>query len=431
MPKQPDYAAITTQQIAAVSPWQNHTAASEVGNLNTLIDAPEVYKLIDLALHNNPSLRQTLLTLEALEKQQNIARAQRLPLVTSGFSANRNKETNNQFTTNVNISWQADVWGQLADLEQAAELDVLQQTLLLQSARDTLAAEVMRNWITLITQQRAIDIEAQRLDSLQRTQTFILQRYQQGLGLLEDLDSARTAVASSEAQLESLHEAFRQQQLFMRTLLGQIDLPTFDNLPKNYPKVALPLAALPTQSLARRPDLQAAYIAIKSSQQRTVAAYKDILPELSFQAILQDVASSPRAALFESPVWSLLGQLTATLYDGGERRANAEIGELQTEIAYESYRDQLLIAVTEIEQALSNEQALVRQQAFVEKALASAENNLRQYQQGYQSGLRTILDLLTVQQQNFNLQSQRDDLIYQRLINRVNLGLALGLEIQA
>ncbi|HAD30327.1 MAG TPA: RND transporter, partial [Methylophaga sp.] len=98
-----------------------------------------------------------------------------------------------------------------------AELDITEQNLLYQSARDTLAAEVMQVWLTLIAQQRAINIEQQRNDSLQQTESFILQRYRQGLGTLEDLDLARSAVATSSASVESLTENYRQQSIQLKT----------------------------------------------------------------------------------------------------------------------------------------------------------------------------------------------------------------------
>ena len=40
----------------------------------------------------------------------------------------------------------------------------------------------------------------------------------------------------------------------------------------------------------------------------------------------------------------------------------------------------------------------------------------------------TVLDLLNVQQQTYDLESRLDDLTYNRLANRIDLGLALGLE---
>ncbi len=429
-PEQPDYEALISAEQQRVEKWQNFPQQTDVAYLNDLIDTDMFDGLLQTAMKSNPSLQQTLLTLQIRQSQLTQASAEKRPIISSGFSALNSSDTDASFGADLSVSWQADLWGKLADNERAAELDITEQNLLYQSARDTLAAEVMQVWLTLIAQQRAIDIEQQRNDSLQQTESFILQRYRQGLGTLEDLDSARSAVATSSASIESLTEDFRQQYIQLKTLIGQVDNPEFA-LPTDYPEVAIPEIDLPQQSLNRRPDLLAAYAAIQAASARTEVAYKDLLPSLNLQAVLEDVGSSPGASLFTAPVWSLLGQLTAPLYQGGQLRAAAEVSELDTAIAYQQYRDTLLNAVTEIEQALSQEQALVKRQQHIETALASAENNLQQYQANYRSGLFTILDLLTVQQQTYDLQAQLDDLIYQRLLNRISLGLALGLEARA
>jgi outer membrane protein TolC len=85
--------------------------------------------------------------------------------------------------------------------------------------------------------------------------------------------------------------------------------------------------------------------------------------------------------------------------------------------------------VTEVENTLSLEQSLARQQAHIEVALSNARINLAQYRSSYRSGLANILDLLTVEQKTYDLENQLSDLTYQRLSNRVNLGLALGLGV--
>jgi outer membrane protein TolC len=429
-PEQPDYATLISAEQQRVEEWQNFPQQTDVAYLNDLIDTDMFEGLLQTAMQSNPSLQQTLLTLQIRQSQLTQAAAENRPFISSGFSALNSSDSDASFGADLSVSWQADLWGKLADNERAAKLDITEQNLLYQSARDTLAAEVMQVWLTLIAQQRAIDIEQQRNDSLQQTESFILQRYRQGLGTLEDLDLARSAVATSSARVESLTENFRQQSIQLKTLIGQVNNPQFE-LPEDYPQVVIPEIDLPQQTLNRRPDLLAAYAAIQAASARTEVAYKDLLPSLNLQAVLEDVGSSPRASLFTAPVWSLLGQLTAPLYQGGQLRAAAEVSELDTAIAYQQYRDTLLNAVTEIEQALSQEQALVKRQQHIETALASAENNLLQYQANYRSGLFTILDLLTVQQQTYDLQAQLDDLIYQRLLNRISLGLALGLEARA
>ncbi|HAO24777.1 MULTISPECIES: TolC family protein [unclassified Methylophaga] len=429
-PEQPDYVELISVEQQRVNEWQNLSQQTHVAYLNDLVDSDMFDELLKIAMQSNPDLQQMLLTLQIRQSQRIQASGEKRPFISAGASAQNSSDSDTRFGADLSISWQADLWGKLADNERAADLDITEQSLLYQSARDTLAAEVMQVWLTLIAQQRALDIEQQRQASLQQTEFFILQRYRQGLGTLEDLDSARSAVASSSADIEALTQSFRQQTIQLKTLVGQVNNPEF-TLPADYPDVVIPAIDLPEQTLNRRPDLRAAYAAIQASSARTEVAYKDLLPSLSLQAVLEDVGSSPRASLFTAPVWSLLGQLTAPLYQGGQLRAEAEIRELETAISYQQYRDTLLNAVTEIEQALSQEQALVKQQQHIETALASAENNLRQYQANYRSGLLTILDLLTVQQQTYNLQAQLDDLIYQRLLNRISLGLALGLEAKA
>ena len=127
------------------------------------------------------------------------------------------------------------------------------------------------------------------------------------------------------------------------------------------------------------------------------------------------------------PVWSLLGQLTAPLYQGGQLRAAADIAELTTAQSYQAYRDTLITAVTEVENALGQERTLAQQQQHIETALERQQNNLTQYQQRYRNGTATVLELLIVQQQTYNLEAQLDTIIYNRLANRVVLGLALGL----
>lgn len=129
--------------------------------------------------------------------------------------------------------------------------------------------------------------------------------------------------------------------------------------------------------------------------------------------------------MLSDPVWTLLGQLTAPLFQGGKLKSAAEIAELETAKSYQVYRETLLDAINEVENALSLEQSITRRHKHIESALASARNSLARYQECYRSGLVDILDLLTVQEKTFDIAAQLDNLIYQRLINRIDLGLGV------
>lgn len=423
-----DYVAQTGSLVQEVPDWSTLTDGSSVSSLSDLIQSDTLSGLVQQAIEANPGLQQTLLTLRIREAEWQQARSDRLPDVDAGLSGSKAESEDEIYTGSISVSWELDLWQKIADESSAASKDVEQQLALYQAARDTLAADVMRSWLGLIADQHAIAIQQERLLTLESNETLILQRYRNGLGPLEDLDSARSSTLSARATLENYRESLAQNERALRLLLG--DVPSSGSeAPGRYPAVLTPLAELPSQTLNRRPDLIAAYQAVEAADYRSSAAYKDLLPSISLEAALEDVADSPTEALLKDPIWTLLGQLTMPLFRGGELRAAAEAAELTTAQAYQSYRETLLTAVQEVEDAIGLERSLGIREQHISDALNRQEDTLTYYQSSYRSGLVDILDLLSVQQDTYDLKAQLDELKYLRLANRIDLGLALGLGV--
>jgi NodT family efflux transporter outer membrane factor (OMF) lipoprotein len=437
--KHVDYSSMVEQQIDLVAEWPVALKGQDQGadRLDDLINSAELEMLVKDALANNPNLKQTMLSVQSAMVDLRLTNADRLPAVDAGLQAGREEGiSDTDYKGSLSVSWQADLWGRYADASAAAVEDVTSQRLLYQSARDTLAAGVMSAWLNLINLKHTLTIEQARLHTFEVNKDVVLGRYRKGLGALEDLDSILTAEASSRASVESYQENLAQQRRALQTLLGKptannisAATPNTDAIPDDYPDVLKPLVSLPEVSLQRRPDLQAAYSSIIAESLRTEVAYKDLLPSVNLQAALTDIATSPAEALLTDPVWSLLGQLTAPLFQGGALQGAVDKQKLSTAKAYEAYRESLLTAVEEVSNALSQEHSLTIQQGHVEAALKSSENTLEQYLRKYRTGAVTILDLLSVQRSNYDLQNQLNTLIFDRLNNRITLALALGLGV--
>lgn len=423
-----NYAMRVEQELQQAADWSLQENAKEVTSLKELISAPELDALIDEALTANPGLQQTVLALKITQAQRRVATGERLPEVAFDAYAENEEGEDESFSGSLSISWELDLWQKLADSESAAMMDEQEQQALLTAARTSLVGEVMTEWLGLTHDQRTINIEELRLENLEKNELYIKQRYRKGIGSLEDLDSARASTSVSRASLVEYKESLAQRQRVLKTLLGRIGTENLE-VKSLYPEVLTPLADLPEQTLQRRPDLQAAYFAIESDNLKTSVAYKDLLPTISLEAAVKDIGDSPESLLLTDPVWALLGQLTAPLFQGGKLRAEAEIAELTTAQSFEEYRETLLKAISEVENALSYEQSITARQKHIASALSSARNSLETYQASYRSGLVDILDLLTVQEKTFDLAVQLDTLIYERLTNRIDLGLALGLGV--
>lgn len=430
-----NYANLAQEDLDAVgesksSQWQTMDQIAPASYLTDLIQDPQLEALIQQALQANPSLQKTQLTLQASLWSLKSQQGESLPSVEAGLSGNRAEGGNTKYNADLSISWEADLWQKLALSEQASAKTLASDEALFQASRDTLVANVIKSWLAITAKQHAIAIEGKRLALLEANEKLILKRFRNGLGDLEALDEARTSASQSKADLVEYQENLAIEIRNLQLYLGHSD-PVHFVTNDHYPAVNLTLSDLPKQNLQRRPDLKAAYLAIEAADLNTSVAYKDMLPSISLSATLSETASSPRAALFGSPIWSLLGQITQPLYQGGRLKAAAEIAKLQTAQAYQDYRDTLLTAVNEVENTLGQERVLSQQVRHIQDALASSQKNLNQYEKKYRTGLIELNDLINVQETTFDLEAQLDNLMYQHLSNRVDLGLALGLGVKS
>ena len=405
--------------------------AVEVVQLSDLMNIPELNNLIQQSMQNNPNLQQTLTALKIVYAQRTATNSARLPELTAGFSGNKEESSDASYSADLTVSWELDLWNQIGNSTSGADKEIASNIATLQSSKDTLAANMMRAWLQISLQKQLLDIETKRLAVLENNENLILEKYRSGLGDLEDLDTAKTDSASTRSTLAEYREALAQNQRSLALLLGQLGAEQNVNVNAEFPQVLAPLASLPKQDLSRRPDLQSAFFDLEAQEFRTEAAYKALLPSISLQVALSDIASSPSEALLTSPIWSLLGQLSAPLFDGGYLRSQAEIAELTTEKAYWLYQETLLTAVNEVENALGQEKSLALQQQHLQDALDSAIRSFANYQGKYREGLVDISDLISVQTKSFDVKAKLIQVKYNRLVNRIDLGLALGLGVSS
>ncbi|KZN14055.1 TolC family protein [Marinomonas sp. TW1] len=409
--------------------WQSLDQAGEISYLTDLIQSDELNQLIKEALAANPSLQKTALTLQASLWELKKSHGANLPSVDASVGVNEEKDSDTSYSAKISVSWELDLWQKLANAESASAKSLASDEALYQSSQDTLVASVMKTWLSLTAKQHAIEIETKRLNLLEANEQLIVKRFKSGLDNLEALDEARTSTSQSRASLAQYRENLEIQKRELQTLLGR-NTPLILSPQQAYPEVSYSLSGLPEQNLQRRPDLKSAYLTIEAADLNTQVAYKDMLPSISLSAALSDAAESPRMALFTSPIWSLAAQLTQPLYQGGQLKAAAEVAKLQTAQAFQGYRDTLLTAVNEVEDALGQEKVLQQRLTHIRNALQSSRSNLTQYETKYRNGLVELSDLISAQTTMFDLEAQLDELIYEHLANRITLGLALGLGVK-
>ncbi len=396
-------------------------------SISQLINIDEANVLIASALNNNPSLQQALITLKTAEQQLIISSSAQWPSITGGINADKSEVSKASYSSSIDVAWTLDIWQKLADTSQAEKANAIASAYAFQGAQDLLVANVMKAYLELVQFTQLISIETERVKAHKTNEHIIINRYRKGLVELNELDTAQSSTQSSQATLVN-YQAQYQQALRDLILLTGVTKNQLDYR-LTFPKVSLPLASVEKQNLGRRPDLQQAYQNIIASQYQHKVAYKALLPNLSLSASLTNSDTNLHDALFGSNAWQLLGQLSAPLFNAGKLNSEIEVAKLNAEKSYWSFQETLLTAVNEVDSAIAQEKSINQRLALIESALISAKRSETIYIARYRQGTVSLIDLLNIQQQTFSLQTQVTQLKYEKLSNRISLGLALGLGV--
>jgi outer membrane protein TolC len=183
---------------------------------------------------------------------------------------------------------------------------------------------------------------------------------------------------------------------------------------------------VPADLLLRRPDVRGALDRVRAADAAVAAAVADRFPSLRLTGAVGVSRTLLDAGTAAGAFWNLLAGLTQPIVDGGRRLAEVDRTEAVTREAVAGFRQALLTAVAEVEDALSDNRTTEQQVRRLEDRVAVSEDTLRAATDRYFQGLSDYLTVLTSQALLFD--ARRDLLAARRqlLSDRVALVRAVG-----
>lgn len=386
------------------------------------------------ALNHNQQLKQQAY-LVALKKQQSIASGSALwPSIDASLNANRRKDTlpsrySNNSSLGLDLRYELDIWGKLSANQRQANLSYLAEQARFAEAKQQLEADVAVQWYLVAEAQQLLALYQRRVDNSQQNLATIASGYRRGLTSALDVYLSRNELNTESARVAQQHDLHLQRLRQLERLLG------------GYPagalvvKAALPLpeepveAGFPAQLVSRKPALQASWYRLLATDAGLAYAHKQRFPSINLTASLSDNGANITDLLSGAPLaWSLLGSLSAPIFNGGRLEANEEQARLVVKQSEQAYLDDLYNAFASVENALSAEQSLQQRYQLMlkaeENALAAQSLSFEQYQKGLVN-YTTVLD---AQKRSYDAQSTVIQLKQQLLANRIQLHLALGVK---
>jgi outer membrane protein, multidrug efflux system len=396
---------------------------------------PALDELIARAERSNASIQVAASRLAQARAFVRASDANRSVQVGAGASAERVRGVANGapgparsvFGAGVDLGYEVDLFGRLAQATDAAKLDAQAREGLLQSTRLLVQAEVAQAYLAL----RALDTERALVRSTISAyrETLALTERRWRAGDVAELDVARasTEVAATESEALALDRRRTEPEHALAVLVGEV--PANFSIEGAEWGTALPLipAGVPSSVLTRRPDVSAAQNGMLAAQTRVGVAKAAWFPNLALTAS-GGYASTELSDLFQwsARAWGIGALLSLPLLDGGRRRAGIESASAELDGAVASYREQILVAFKDVEDQLAALRLLAEQAEAQGRAVSSASRSTALSETRYRNGYVSQLDLLDAQRSELRNRRQALQVRSAQYQSTVALVRALG-----
>jgi NodT family efflux transporter outer membrane factor (OMF) lipoprotein len=325
----------------------------------------------------------------------------------------------------ISSSWELDLWGRLRHQARAVYATAEASQADTESLKLSLQAQAATAYFSLMAVDAQRDLYQRQMQSYEKSLSLTKNRYNQGVASRADVSQAESQLASTQA---NAYELESQRALLEHTLANLMGMaPSQLSLGKRQLISGAPSAprSTPSQLLQRRPDIYAAERRVAVANENIGAAKAAFFPTLSLGG---STGWNSTSSLFSAPtfVWSLGPSVTAPIFQRGALVVQKAQADESYKAAVADYRQTVLDAFQEAEDALATLGSLEQQATARQQAVKSARETERITLNQYQAGTVSFLNVTTAQAIALNSESNMIDLQARRLNTTVALIKALG-----
>ncbi len=409
-----------------------------------LFNDRELTRLIDRALAANNDLAAAKARVDTARALVGVDRAKLFPTLNLNGSAGISRTSQEATTAKLppgividlesqryrgafDLAYDPDLWGRNKRQLEAASAQAAAAADLLDWQRLGVATEVAREYFLL----RGLDAQQAVLEEtiLSRKNTLDIQQSKSDAGLTDGLSTsqARTELELARNDLALVERQRGSTEHALAVLCGK--RPTDFSLPHRQAINSLPTIrpGLPAEVLNRRPDVRAAEQDLRAANARIGVAEAAFYPNFNLVAGAGLESTDVKNFLdWENRILSLGAGVAAPLFDGGSNKAFYQAALSRRDEVLARYRNTLLVALREVEDALVDLKGLARSRSALDLALASARDTQRLSQERYDKGLSSYLEVVEAERTILRVQLVLAQLDAQQRITLAALAKALG-----
>lgn len=406
--------------------------AANMGNIawRDFFRDPYLQKLIEKGLTQNTDVQTASLRIEEAKATLLSAKLAFLPsfaIAPQGALSTVESQVSRTYTLPVTASWEIDIFGKLRNAKRQAKAAYAQSEDYRQAVYSSLIANIANTYYTLLMLDQQLDISRQTARSWKETVSSTQALMDAGLADETAVSQMTATYYEVQNSVIDLEEQLNQVENSLSLLLAET--------PQHYERGRLSeqeftsqlSTGIPLQMLSQRPDVRMAERQLEQAFYVTNQANAAFYPSITLSGSAGWTNSI--GGLITNPakfVTSALASLTEPLFNRGTLIARRRIAKAQQEEALLAFRQQLLNAGTEVNDALVSYQTSKRKRENYLQQITALKRAYTSTSLLMENGNTTYLEVLTARQSLLSAQLSQTANQFKEIQSLVNLYQALG-----
>jgi multidrug efflux system outer membrane protein len=325
------------------------------------------------------------------------------------------------------VNYELDLWGKLQRAYESALWNLGAEEEAFQGFLLILTTDLAASYFHLRSLDTEIVLFEATIQSRAKAYEIIKDRYEEKITDYSDVSRAEFEYKNTVAQCFRAQRLRDLEENKIAVLLGVP--PSNFKIPPMQLQNYLPIIpeGLPSSILLRRPDIAEAERRIASKHASMGVAYASFFPSISLTGILG--FSSPELRDFmswKSRLWTMGANALQPIFDAGFLCSNLKFAVSKFREADDAYRQTVLKAFQDVEDALANLDGLKNEYESIEQAVRAAKTTYQIASDRYYTGVTFYLDVVDSERQELDSQRHLIALLGERYAATVQLIKALG-----
>jgi multidrug efflux system outer membrane protein len=432
-------------------PVSFRSATTDTGNIaglkwSAFFTDATLKKMIDSAITNNYDMQIALKNIQQSEQLLKQARVALLPDLNLNIGASTNFPSKNSlngsltnqflgtdhiedFTANLGLSWEADLWGKVRNQKKSALAAYLQSTEARNLMYTTIVTNVAQGFYTLLMLDAQLEIARKNLALRENTLKMITLQRDAGQVTTLAVQQAQAQKLAASQLIEQLEQNSIIQENMLSILAGKVPDRIERNISLNAITMDYAIAVgIPATMISRRPDVRIAELGLQIANAKVGVAKAGFYPALT-------ITASGGLNAFKSHNWFTVpaslfgiaaGGLTQPVFHRRMVKTQYKIATIEREKSVIQFRQSVLNAVGEVSNALIKVEKITSQHSIAKERVTTLETATQNADLLFNNGMANYIEVITAQSNALQSELELIALKREQLSAVVELYRALG-----